>query len=842
MSEVLELPGPHECLSSSHEWQPATQADEATAERSVKDAHGHVKDHPYIQWAAALCCGVLAATAVLAQEPAAAAPAQQPVVVCPAAGAPQLQLAAKELARYIYLRTGRLPRIVATVPERGEVIRLAADASLGAGAFRIQTAPHADGRMWTITGNEEQGVLYGAYRFAEKLGVRFYLHGDVIPDTRLESLPDVNDQGAPLFALRGLNPWGSHPFGFDAWGSDDYKAVFTQLAKMRMNFLGIHCYPEGQPYAEPTVWLGQRGEFDAQGRVSASYPSHYYNTLAKGFWGPVVPKTTSEYSFGGALLFEGYAWAPEVMRDHCPEPTTPDACNQVFNRMADQFHDAFGFARQLGVKTCIGTEAPMILPQALRDRLRAQGKNPADPATVRDVYEAMFRRIAASHPLDYFWLWTPEGWTWEGNQPKQYSNTISDVRLAIEALKNSGAAFKLATSGWVLGPQQDRAAFDNDLPKDIPMSAISQQLGYTAVDPAFGRIQGRDKWAIPWLESDGKHGLAAIQLCAGRMRRDAADALAYGCTGLMGLQWRSDILGPNISALAQASWDQSGWNAAPGKVPTDANTRCMACDDFYADWAGANFGAAAGADIARVFAAVDGRLPLSVADGCPTGTLKPDPTPWATVAATYACVTTLEQLRPQVQGAGSLERFDWWLNTFRYHRGLHQLRCALAQPQADEVARLWREIYHLLLATVNSPGGLAAVVNLEQHAEFGPKVVPLLARPLPQDYEGPTRIIVPTLRSVVTSGERLKVKFIVLDKPLPQSVTLTWRPLGHGEFRSVPARHVARATYSVELPVMNESFEYRIEVTSAAGQRLAWPVTAPQINHTVVVWDAATML
>ena len=46
------------------------------------------------------------------------------------------------------------------------------------------------------------------------------------------------------------------------------------------------------------------------------------------------------------------------------------------------------------------------------------------------------------------------------------------------------------------------------------------------------------------------------------MRKDAADALAYGCTGLMGIHWRTRILGPNVSALAAAAWDQTGWNPA----------------------------------------------------------------------------------------------------------------------------------------------------------------------------------------------------------------------------------------------------------------------------------------
>ena len=49
------------------------------------------------------------------------------------------------------------------------------------------------------------------------------------------------------------------------------------------------------------------------------------------------------------------------------------------------------------------------------------------------------------------------------------------------------------------------------------------------------------------------------------MRRDAADALRYGCDGLMGIHWRTRALGPNVSALAQAAWDQ-----APGPRPIES--------------------------------------------------------------------------------------------------------------------------------------------------------------------------------------------------------------------------------------------------------------------------------
>jgi len=640
-------------------------------------------------------------------------------------------LAAREIRRYMYLRTGTLPPVeqTAALPQEVDVVvvatkdraivgtvAMAADikqaiAALGPQQYLLRTLAQNNRRVLLVVGGDSVGTLYGAYRFAEHLGVRFYLHGDVVPDQRIAwKLPELNDTGKPLFALRGVNPWGCHPFGMDAWSSDDYKVVFSQLAKMRMNFLGVHCYPEGLPFAEPTVWHGLAGDFDARGHVKFSYPSHYFNTLTAGFGQAYQTKETGKYRFGGASLFERDDWAPPVMVGHCPQPATPEGCNEVFNRMAVQFRDAFAFARQLGVKTCLGTETPLTMPGAVRQRLQAQGKNPADPAAVREVYQGTFRRIMASHPLDYYWLWTPEGWTWGDNNPQQYKATVADIKLAIEALKNVNAPFKLVTAGWVLGPAHDRAAFDNDLPKDVPMSAISRNTGAEAVDPAFGRITGREKWAIPWLESDVHQGLAGIQLYAGRMRRDAADAAEYGCTGLMGLQWRTDILAPNASALAQAAWDQNpgfsskincgggaymGWLADAGAVSRD-----LPCGDFYADWALANFGSEAAAGIAKVFTDIDGRVPLATTDGCPVGALTPDATPWAAVAARFAFVEALEQLRPAVRGAGNLDRCDYWLNTFKYYRSLAQVR----EYAAVDFQHVARGIYTAALPPVRAAG------------------------------------------------------------------------------------------------------------------------------------------
>jgi hypothetical protein len=586
---------------------------------------------------------------------------------------------------------------------------------------------------------------------------------------------------------------------------------------------------------------------------------------------------------------------------------------------------------------------------------------------VRDVYEGTFRRIMARHPLDYYWLWTPESWR-PGNSPQQYSNTVADIRVAIEAHKKAKATFQLATCGWVLGPVQNRAAYDTDLPKSVAVSAINRELGTYEVEPAFGRMFGRDKWAIPWLENDVDDGLAGLQLTAGQMRRDAADALALGCTGLMGLHWRTDIISPNVSALAQAAWDQS-WNkkssptveGKPANYPNATITgtpdaplyrscrydlgtirlpasngkhqvtlkfcephfkaagerifdvrvqgrtvltnldifakagqfaaldfsfdniavtngalsvelvarkslpcisavaiesvvftnrmncggpayqdwqadigkpRSLPCGDFYADWAKANFGLA---EAGKVFAAMDGNVPRSLSGGCPTGSLTPVTSPWTSIAPQFAFVDEFEKLRPRIHGPGDLDRYDYWLNTFKYLRSLAHLRCTLAKPDSAELARLWGETYRFLLATVNTPGGLAMVVNMENHPGWSATIAKYSMQPWPNGYEGQPRLIVSTVRGVVHQGESLTLKIIALDRQPVKSVTVKTRPLGRGEWRMLDASHQARAVWQARLPAATEDFEYSVEARTADGQTLRWPASAPEINQTVVV-------
>jgi hypothetical protein len=620
--------------------------------------------------------------------------------------------------------------------------------------------------------------------------------------------------------------------------------------------------------------------------VKFSYPASWTSNL-RGNWG-YAAKKTSDYAFGAAQLFERDDFGGEVMWGHIPNPTTPEACNEVFARAGSLLRDAFSFAHELGVRTCIGTETPLIVPKFVQERLKAAGKNPTDLATVKELYEGIFRRAAQTYPLDYYWLWTPEGWTWSPVKEDQIAATTNDLLTAYAALKSAGAPFQLATCGWVLGPQQDRALFDKILPKDVPVSCINREVGKTPVDAGFADVIGRGKWAIPWMEDDP--GLTEPQLWVGRMRRDAADALRYGCDGLMGIHWRTRVLAPNVAALAQAAWDQQPWLASyPGqpKPPSQrvfgpvggqvanyanspiadteddpvyqtvrygltgyripaSNGLCIvtlkfcephyaeagrrafdvrlqgktvlknldvfarvgkdraldftytnvvvangwvdvdfvarveypciagivvqgrdaflkincgglayrdfladppgmgtpnqvyaAAGDFYEDWCAKEFGASVGRAAAAIFQKLDCATPRPAEwiDG--PGCLQANAQPWDTVSKGYTFVDTFASLRRHVKGAGNLERFDYWLSTFRYLRAMAEAGCAwgefnreLQQAKAgnDAAARvkLARErtlpareklvgtlarLYDHLLATVTNPGELGTVCN-----------------------------------------------------------------------------------------------------------------------------------
>ncbi len=484
------------------------------------------------------------------------------------AATPLERFAARELQRYVYVCTGTVVPVSADpgIPP-GPALLVATRAHalshvtepgqpIAPRDYRLRSAGPGVSPGVSIIGGDDVGTLYGVYRFAERLGVRFYLHGDVIPDSLVPlAFPEFAEDGHALFSVRGLQPFHDFAEGPDWWNTDDYLSVMGQLAKLRMNFLGLHTYPDSSVGPEPTVWIGERDSFDQYGNQLA-YRASYQTTGRSGrTWWTYAPLRTSDFIGGAADLFDRDDFGSDVMRGLSFEEQTPAGSQEVFDRTGKMLGTAFAEARRLGVLTCIGTETPLTLPTPLASEPWRPRRDPRDPTVARAIYTAMFERIGRLSPADYYWLWTPETWTWEGNAPTHFKAVTDDINAALGALGDLHSPMTLATCGWVLGPQNDRAALDRILPPSSPMSAINTAVGYDPIERQFANLGDRPRWAIPWLENDGD--LTSPELWTGRMRYDAADALRLGCTGLIGIHWRTRILAPSIAALAAAGWDQS---------------------------------------------------------------------------------------------------------------------------------------------------------------------------------------------------------------------------------------------------------------------------------------------
>ena len=815
-------------------------------------------------------------------------------------------LAAKELRRYIFHRSDQLLTIVEsdqTDNFSGDIIVIAGKdtkpgsiisetfqdelQSLDDQSFLIKTSKTGDQTVTYIIGGGPMGTLYGTYDYIEQLGIRFYLHGDVIPDEKITfTLPGINKTGKPLFETRGILPFHDFPEGPDWWNVEDYKAIITQLIKLKMNFIGFHTYPEVSNYpsgycqAEPMVWIGNEEDIAADGTVRSAYPVLHFNTRHETWGYENMP--TSEFNCGAGELFETDYYGADYIKNISDWPHSESENIALFNDFGKLLSNAFSFAKHIGVKTCIGTETPLTVPNQLKSRLVGDNGE-ITREMVKDIYKGIFTRINKTHPLDYYWLWTPEGWTWGGADEDQVSSTMEDLQIALSALEESGAETTLATCGWVLGPPGDRSGFDRILPKNIPVSCINREVGFAPIETAFMEITGRPAWAIPWMEDDP--ALISPQFWAGRMRKDALDALNYGCTGLLGIHWRTRILGPNVSALAKAAWDQESWD----DLAQRKNKRDLPVDDFYLDWASAQFGQNVGKQLAKIFSSLDG-APLydresqtdrtanlfrtSTWINGPGGIIK-HKEGWGNLKHHFDFIEEMEHYRDSIKGAGNLERFDYWLNTFRFAEATAKFGCtlnnldyiilgyALIFPEENEeimlnilemriqASREYENMMDLLLQTVNTPGTMGTISNLEQHnlgkldllTKHDSLISVFSGAPLPdecklrKDFSGASRIIVPTRRTILEPDEDLPLKVMVLSEKTVKSVTLYWRHLGSKKYMEIPFDHVARGVYKTTLAssvIQNRDIEYYIEAVTG-NDKLHFPATAKKINQSVVI-------
>ena len=197
------------------------------------------------------------------------------------------------------------------------------------------------GTVVVCAGATSRATLYAAYSLAEHLGARFHLHGDVLPSPVANLVlphPGFSQPFTPRFSVRGLQPFHDFPMGVyilcetwmllpkplvelkhhatvsgpDFWQPEFWRALATNMAKLKFNFFGFHTYPIGYILAfdsgspscmdaialalrfclyplycsyrripEPLVWIGTPNGYNkTDGTIfdSAAYETSWYQT------------------------------------------------------------------------------------------------------------------------------------------------------------------------------------------------------------------------------------------------------------------------------------------------------------------------------------------------------------------------------------------------------------------------------------------------------------------------------------------------------------------------------------------------------------------------------------
>ncbi len=638
-------------------------------------------------------------------------------------------------------------------------------------------------------------------------------------------------------------------------------------------------YDDGAPQGpEPTVWLGLPEDIGEGSEVEWSYPAFYAHTARPDLiWGFPV-RDTETFHGGASQLFDRNAYGPDVMGEVMPSDVP--SSNAVFARTGSMFATAFGHARRVGVATALGTELPLGLeprgpevgvdwvrgmPPELQLHLEDQGLDPSDPEVVRAVYEGTFLRIMQTHPLDYYWLWTWEVWSWHEVNDRQIRAMEDDIALAYEAAAQVEAPFQIALGGWIVGEADDPAVFDELLPPEVPFFGLwDEAMGFEDLQ------EDRVKWPGTWLEEDW--GLAQPQLELRRLHDDVSAAVTKRCDGIIAKHWRTRILGASVHGLKDLTWSYGTTEGDVDELAVDQD-RDEWIAATYEDWAIRQFGEAAGPAVADILASLDqagesgpGSIPSAMGFGpaeirAPEGEDDEDdvPSTWADVEADYAFVAELESIEAQVEGAGNQERYAYWLASFQalrlmgeygfelssFEEAMQEDRYDTALESRRRMARLWEQIMVLEAQKATNSSDLGEIVILELNNWYSQVILEHdealeegLGGPIPDDadpsreYTGPPRVVVTPARNVGYAGESLVIDALVLGDA--SEVDLYHRPMGSGDFDAIALDHQARGAWSTTLPPLTEDIEYYVEAVTTEGV-VVWPPAAPELNHTVVV-------
>ena len=727
-----------------------------------------------------------------------------------------------------------------------------------------------------LTGATPRAVPYAVFDFLERQGAFFGLDGEVYPlePARALNLPLVGHpwQAQPRFNVRGLVPWPDFLNCVTVYNREDWRAYLEAMVRMRFNTLGVHAYP-GESFLS--------FEYAGAGHLA------YTDTTATNRFG-YLPERTSRYGMGAPDFFADEVFGSEAT-------TKARNCWEAEEFAQQLWGEAFQYAQHLGIRTGVGFEPYQVPDEIYRATppeahyVSADPKIPGpsiDPESVaaKDILEARLGRLLEAYPtLDYVWLWEDEGMSW-ASQKANVPLSVTPFKQAYDFLRRHAPEKRLVISGWG-GVVRHFAYFHKALPEEIIFSSLSDNLGWDPVNEEYGKLEGRERWPIPWLEDDPAMWLP--QFHVSRFVRDMDLAEQYGCQGLLGIHWRHRIMDIDAGFQAGYSWNKEltptrffqAFASAQAREPR-AGKLAKVLDDTDRDrlvlcsWTGVVRNGHSEiheytGDYDEAFQFWDGYdVPASVKKS------------QAEVAQQLRALTDSASGPAERQRLNYLTRFvefvtpysESWSLAFRLNQKLQKASELKKQNKADEahnlimtegvplwltLAPLVREVFldwQEIVSTRNDLGQLASMHNKYERlalyrlrasmkeflGELPPETERLFAEVRQPDVKAMPRAFVPTRPTVLRKGEHVRISAVVPGAGQVARVTLLTRSKDSDKWNPSPMSLARRRTYASEIkwqevgPLMDYYVQAEVEV-GGARKTVTSPDEAPARFYTVTL-------
>ena len=252
------------------------------------------------------------------------------------------------------------------------------------------------------------------------------------------------------------------------------------------------------------------------------------------------------------------------------------------------------------------------------------------------------------------------------------------------------------------------------------------------------------------------------------------------------------------------------------------------------------------------------------------GNILANTSPWDSVKTQYGFIDKIEQLRPTVLGKGNLERFDYWLNQFKYLKATGKLACSLGTyqknlllsgkmkepeklvfaketmlPIAKQQISDLREVYRYLISATTTWGEIGNISNWQQHvvpSQVKPNIVELarytgdstlVSDLLPKSIDGMKKMIVPSPQTILDHGKDYTVRVLTFNLK-PQKMSLFWRFLGDKDFKQIDLAQTSENYWLAAIPAAQVTDDFEYYISASDGEEFRFPASAPELSFAVV--------